>query len=1188
MFFKRIEMHGFKSFAEPVTIEFDRGITCVVGPNGSGKSNISDAIRWVLGEQSPKMLRGGKMEDVIFAGTASRKSRGMAEVTLVIDNTSGRLPVEYSEVAITRRMYRSGESEYAINNNPCRMRDIRELIMDTGIGVDGYSLIGQGKIAEIISNKTESIREIFEETAGIVSYRSRKAEAERKLASASVNMDRVQDIITEIESRIDGLRTDSEKAEEYIGLRDRHKELEVNIIISSIDDLSGNIRVLSEDMKQLQEKLDACDREKNEVEKTISDAESLLNGTAAEAGEMRKKLEDIISAIADASADRRVGTEKLNGLKKDIHRLERECAVIEEKLCTEAEEKKRLEEILHRTEEEYREIQEKLEEQQKIHGKAVEEHQAAADRIEEEKNRLFTLSAEKSAASGEMTSLKDLLENLKSSEAETEENIALYEEYLNESRKRIEEAEARMKAAGESGEKAESKVNELEEKIRSLRKTEAECRDSIQKEGIRQGQLISRKKTIEEMEANYEGYNSGVRFVMKRNMPGIHGTVADLIDVPHGYETALETALGGTMQNIVCSDEETAKKAVNLLKEARAGRVTLLPVTSVRGREEKREKSLEAEAGFCGYGTDCVSADSRYDNIIKYLLGNVVVVETMDDAMRISRQNRYNYRLVTLDGEIVNRAGALTGGQYKNRTANILERKGEISVLEEQIEESRGNERKLRQKAEESENKAAELLLELEEMKNVSREREREISEAGIILSGQKNRMAEIESTLEKSRERKRRAGEDGERAERQIAVLEEKIAAIEKNMKDTEKFILDESEKIQLMGTSLEEASDSITEWKMKVNDREKDIVSGKEKIADSVRRTDELEEDRQQKRNLAENIKADCQAIEEGMRRKDAFSGEKQVEKEQIETALKDLERKRAESSAKAQEAIRLKEELSGRISAFQGQKYEIDVKLARQEGQLDSMKSKLWDEFELSYAQAVTMKTENFSMNQAVKENRQIRNRIRELGEVNVGAIKEYRQVSERYSFLCEQRDDIQKSTDQLKKVIDDLDRTIRQKFRESFDSVVKNFEEIFVEFFGGGHGMITLENEDDPLSGAIEITAQPPGKQLRNINLLSGGEKTMTAIALMFAVLKTKPAPCCILDEVEAALDDHNIHVFANYLRKFDDVQFTLITHQKTTMEHADVMYGVTMPERGISRVYSLKMGQELPDGELMQI
>lgn len=1172
-------MQGFKSFAEPVTIEFDKGITCVVGPNGSGKSNISDAIRWVLGEQSPKMLRGGKMEDIIFAGTSSRKSRGMAEVTLVIDNSTGILPIDYNEVAITRRMYRSGESEYAINNNQCRMRDIRELLMDTGIGVDGYSLIGQGQIADIISNKSDSIRDIFEETAGIVSYRTKKAEAERKLSSTTSNMERVNDIIREIEGRIGGLKEDSEKAALYLELRDRYKELEINITLKNIENIEKKNREFKDDAGALQNELEGIRTSAEKIEKNLEKDREKNEELEKKCNERRARLLDIIEEINSLVNRSEVNGERLASIEKNNRRLLMEIAVLEEKLSKEKNDSKEQFESKDRIERELALLSDVLEEKIADHTEIYEGLNEKIEETERLKERLFSLHGDISSKKAEMKSLQNLKDTLKNRRVEVleqkesgESNSISAISSLKNAKAKRDSLSSEMDRIREDTEKTRKSYNDVIQKERSLAGKLEELKIEISR-------LSSRKKTIEEMESNYEGYNNAVKFIMRSEIGGIHGVVAELINVPEGYEVAMETALGAALQNIICENDRAARESINQLKQNKAGRLTFLPMDSIRpGRKENRD-DLTKMPGFMGYAADRIGFDQKYKNVMEYLLGRVVIADNMDNAILMSKKTGGSLRYVTLEGEIINSGGAITGGRYKNKTANLLERKAEITKMEIRLKEMSSEKQKLEEEQSNMRRALEEKVMVIKENEENFREKEREFFAGENEVKVMQTALDDFENSSEKWQRELANIDREQTLSDETVKKLDIESKELEGEIKKTEREIENLSEMIEKEKQTADAASEEITGAKIALGAAE----SEKTKIDAIVNRINETikeaEKEKEIKTGELEQLKKERESILSGVSSNEGLVHDKEEEKERLSKELEEMNVEKSSTSKSMSLASQEREELLKKITALQNNKYEAEIRIARQETQLENYKEKLWEEFEISYIQAIEFKKQDFIMAPAVKENREIKTKIKELGEVNVGAIKEYKTVKERYDFLNGQKNDIETSMNELLKIIEDMDKIIKARFKESFDRIAENFEMVFKEFFGGGTANIRLDNEEDPLNAVIEITAQPPGKQLRHINLLSGGEKTMTAIALMFAVLKTKPTPCCILDEVEAALDDSNIDIFANYLKNFDDIQFTLITHQKATMEHADVMYGVTMPERGISKIYSLSLGEE---------
>lgn len=1178
MLFKKIEMHGFKSFAEPITIEFNEGLTGIVGPNGSGKSNISDAIRWVLGEQSPKMLRGGKMEEVIFNGTDTRKSRGMAEVTLVIDNSDESLPIDYKEVAITRRMYRSGESEYHINGNQCRLRDIRELIMDTGIGVDGYSIIGQGKIADIISNKTESRREIFEEAAGIVAYRTKKSEAERKLASTTQNMARVQDIIGEIEGRIDGLREDSIKAGEYLELKEKNKKLEINIILKNVESLENKQAYAREDLENITASLDKLKAEKNRLDVSIGEAGTRSEALEAVSVEARERLIEAIDLLNRAVNKGEVDRERLSAIESNTERINQEITQLLEKKERELENSeefmKQKAELDERAREADLKLQEKVEEYNGLTGIMT----RLAEEADNFRNSIFRLSTEITAGKSEISSMEMLRETLrKRQETLTRERDA-GEDSNRETLDSLNGARGERDRLAEEMEAGREEALRLKQTMETRRREEKELAIQLEELKLSLGRMTARKKTIEELENNYEGYNHAVKHVMKSGLPGIHGVVAELIRVPEGYETAMETALGNSLQNIVCDDEDSARRAIVSLKENRAGRMTFLPLTSIRGRETP-DAGIKNEKGVLGFGPECISCDSKYDSIISYLLGRVVLVDSMESAIRISRKYR-GILVVTLDGEIINERGAITGGKFKNKTGNILDRRAEINQLGREIEDlnrkqSRALEKleKVREEIGSLTDKASRLEESIRAGEHALLMKENEISMAENVLADLKNSGDKVNRELESiSREQ--------ENSLRMIGEIRKSIAKKEAAIKEAESLCNEKLSLHEERKGEFNSLSEEITAARITVTAAQEQKSHAEEMMERINRELSDIEGDIARRRQQLESMEAEKRELTEGSTGIDGIISRQEAVKAEAEQRLEEVSGEKAALAGEISEMNAAREELNRKIQVLQDQKYDLDVRRAKNETQLESFKEKLWEDFEVSYIQAMEFKAEDFALSRAVKENRQIRNRIRELGEVNVGAIEEYQVVKERYEFLTGEREDVQKAMDDLNRIISEMDKTIKTRFRESFDRIVINFEKQFKELFGGGHAELRLSDENNPLESNIDIVAQPPGKKLQNINLLSGGEKTLTAIALMFAVLQAKPTPFCILDEVEAALDDANIDKFIHCLRKFDNVQFTLVTHQKATMEHADVLYGVTMPEKGISKVLSLSLEDDL--------
>ena len=1182
MYFKRLEMHGFKSFAEPVIIDFHEGITCIVGPNGSGKSNISDAVRWVLGEQSPKALRGGKMEEVIFNGTESRRPMGMAEVTLVIDNSTSILDIEYKEVAITRRMFRSGESEYLINDNPCRLKDIRELIMDTGIGVDGYSIIGQGKISDIVSNKPESRREIFEEAAGIVAYKTRKQETERKLIGTKNNLERIDDIVGEIEGRIGGLKEDSIKAKRYLELKEHYKDLEINIILRNIESTLHKNEEYSGDISELGNKLDSINRQRKQADESFQELQK-RNGVLEElSSDLNRKLIENKDKMNSISSESRLNHEKLLHLRKEEERLSGEVSNFAELIAAGEKELEHLRVELTEIDENLAAAEKRLQEKIYLYDSVTGESSKFSDIIDENNEKIICLNSEAASKKSEAKSyksyqytLEDRKEKLQTELEKLQENQAKSTSELDEKNREIERLQ---RLQNEIKEKRQSQL----ENRQKLEQEELYLRRKLEELKICQSRTETRLHTIEEMEQNFEGYNYAVKYIMRCGTSGIEGVVGEMINVPEGYETAVETALGAAMQNIVVADDDCAKKAITALKVSQSGRLTFLPVDSINSKKAVLDGSITSDHGFCGIGSELIDFEPRYKKIFDYLLGRVAIVKDLNSAILLSKRGSNGVRFVTLDGEVINSGGAITGGRYKNKSANLLERKNEISKLKNLLHSQEIGIDETSKKLNEKKDALSEMIRISKE--DVERIRKCEISIARVKdgITYLENVIADIKLNAEKNEKEIIQIDRDLSEMSDVILKFDEESRAAQSEIEKIGKEMDEILQKHQKNKKAIEFANQGITEARIDVNlweEKRNNLNGNIEKNKEAVERLRVRSEEQVDKLS---DIREDKGKLEQG-------TGGSNMQLERLKVKLLELQEDIEKVSLEKSEVGVKLGELGNEITRtdresnlYRDQKYQLEIKKAKNDTQLDNMKDKLWNEFEISYAQAGDLRKEEFAMSSAVKESREIRKKLKEIGDVNVGAIEEYKQVSKRYEFLTEQREDILKAMEELEDLVNNLDKTIMRSFKENFNKVEENFENVFEELFGGGYAELRMENENNPLESGIEIVAQPPGKKLQNINLMSGGEKTMTAIALMFAVLKTKPTPFCILDEIEAALDDKNIDKFSHYLRKFAETQFALITHQKATMEHADVLYGITMPERGISKVLSLRMGDYDPD------
>ena len=1183
MYLKRMEMQGFKSFADKTVIELKQGITTVIGPNGSGKSNISDAIRWVLGEQSSKALRCSKSLDIIFAGTQNRKSLGFAEVSLVFDNADGGLPIEYTEVTVTRRIYRSGETGYFINKVPCRLKDLQELFMDTGIGKDGYSIVGQGKIDEILSNKSEDRRHIFEEASGIVKYRVRKQETEKKLEHTKLNLLRINDILSEIEGNLEPLQAQSEKAKKYLNIRDNLKNIEVGLFLYNIDQNKKDIEKITEDENITKEQ---CDTEETRLERIKTVKEQL-----------KEEIDDITNKIEQMS---NLGFES----QKEIEMLNSDINVSKTKISNNEENEKRfLEEIEEKTtrlkelEEEQKQKDEKRENLRKNKErftKELEEKQAELDKITEKLSK-EALEIEKHKKQVEENTDKkyEKQANIKEQEINFENDEKRQKQLKNEIQNIISELDnTRMKKEEVSKDfyEIEAIRNKNIKELENIAKQKEEVNQKIKTYQIKINTMSnelrmkeSRQKFLIETEKEKEGYTKSVKTLLKdcennqELKKGVEGVLANLIDVPEELQTAIEMSLGMALQNIVTETEQDAKKLVEYLRKNNIGRASFLPITSIKGKKIDNIKGNKS--GIIGIAAELVKYNKKYEQIIYNLLGRTVIVDNMDTAIRIAKENGQNFKIVTQEGDIINTSGAITGGAVMKKTVNILGRENEIKKIGQEIKKAQENIEKIEKEKEEYE-ESIEGILEIAERL------EKELQENEITYATGKQKVLSFEEEIQKIENRLQKLKEEQSKLEEQKEFATNKKAEIQKEIeeinteneklskiiteyaelnKDNQKYIDDlnfDITNLKISVSSFDESESSIEEIKERI---QQEVEANKQSIKN---KQEQIEQSKKETQNLKETIKKIQEQIEK-IKEEVKSSGSK----------IEELKKSRAEKNEKLttqEEQITEKFKI---IEDLKAQIVKIDVRKTKIQEEITETINKLWEEYELT-PNSIEEYEKPKNVSETKKQVNNLRTQMREMGSVNVESINEYKKQKERYDFMSEQRLDLENTMSKLRKIITDMTAIMKEQFEEKFKEINKNFGEVFAELFGGGKAEVKLEDEQNILECGIDITAQPPGKKLQNMLLLSGGEKALTAIALLFAILRINPAPFCVLDEIEAALDDVNVYRYAEYLKKFaQNTQFLVITHRKGTMEAADSVYGVTMEESGISKLLSMKLREE---------
>ena len=1179
MYLKSIEVQGFKSFANKIVFDFHNGITGIVGPNGSGKSNVGDAVRWVLGEQSAKQLRGASMQDVIFAGTENRKPLSYAYVAITMDNSDHKLAIDFEEVTVARRVYRSGESEYLINGSPCRLKDVTELFYDTGIGKEGYSIIGQGQIERILNGKPEERRELFDEAAGIVKYKKRKATAQKKLENERENLVRVNDILSELERQVGPLERQAEKARIYLKKKEELKTLDVNMFLFETERIDHQLAEVKEKYaiadKQYQEAKDNYEKIKAEYEKLEQDIDSCdtrineiresMSQSAVNKNRLESQIEILNEQIRSAEQTDEHMQSRLNAIDKDKEEkislcrdYETQKSGIEEQILAIESEKKEAEQALSALQSEISRCTEGMEKGKQelielLNSKAsVKARQQRFDTMEEQVNI-------------RKAQLNQRLLAHKTAEADLESVLLQYSEELDEVNQKIQE----QKQNGFS----------MEEKNREWKKKLSETGRQLEETTAKYHKQQSRLESLRNIAERYDGYGNSIRKVMeqKSKYKGLLGVVSDLIQVEKKYEVAIETALGGNIQNIVTEDEETAKEMIAFLKENRLGRATFLPLTSVDGKGNFKNMDALKEPGVIGLANTLVHTDTRYEGIVAYLLGRVIVTENIDHAIRLARKNHYSLHIVTLEGEYLSPGGSMTGGAFKN-SSNLLARKREIEELEVQIESLAASMKEKQNRMEDIKTAQSLLLDDMEEnraqiqklyiVQNTAKMNLDRVSsqknERENVYNGLKSENQELENQLLEIRENKVKIEEEIEYAKKREILITEENNGFQKILAENAENEEKESQKVSKILLELAAAKQ-----------KSEFIAENIERIHGEILRCDEEREsviqDAKTAKTDIEKKRSDIEEI------KKTIASSTEYEKSQ-EDILKSSLQKKEEMSVTHKGFFKKQEEMSETISNLDKEIFRLNSQREKSEESLEHQISYMWDEYELTLHAAMELRSEEVpDAGELKRQISTVRDEIRKLGDVNVNAIEDYKEISERYNFLKGQHDDLIEAEKTLVGIIEDLDVGMRKQFMEKFTEIQNEFDKVFKELFGGGKGTLELVEGEDILECGIRIIAQPPGKKLQNMMQMSGGEKSLTAISLLFAIQNLKPSPFCLLDEIEAALDDSNVNRFAKYLHKLTkNTQFIVITHRRGTMAAADRLYGITMQEKGVSTLVSVNL------------
>lgn len=1179
MYLKSIEVHGFKSFANKINFQFHNGITGIVGPNGSGKSNVADAVRWVLGEQRIKQLRGASMQDVIFSGTEMRKPLSYAYVAITLDNSDHQLTIDYDEVTVSRRIYRSGESEYMINSTACRLRDVNELFYDTGIGKEGYSIIGQGQIDAILSGKPEERRELFDEAAGIVKFKRRKIASEKKLDEERQNLVRVNDILSELEKQLGPLEKQSEKAKIYLKKKEELKTLDVNMFLlennrikEQLDQVEGNYKIASDDLEHtntqyenIKEEYDAIAAKLEQLEIQIEEERKTVNDT----GLIRGKLEGEINVLKEQIHSLKGNEEHLEVRKKNVSasiaqkseeqkQVEIEKNKIEEKLATAQNAKEAVRELLNQ-------IQGKIEQ--------------LNSEIETGKNTIIQTLNDRATIKSKMERLETMSEQIDIRKAELTSKIVSTRTDEEKQQDEIQGYEKEFESITETINQLNTSQKEKELKADSLKEDMVKMDETLRDKQVSYHQDKSKLDALSNITERYEGYGGSVKRVMeqKDKNKGIIGVVADIINVEKKFETAIETALGGNIQNIVTDDEETAKKMITFLKQEKAGRATFLPLTSIKNPQEFKTPEVLKEEGVQGLADSLVKTDKKYQDVATAMLGRIVVVDHVDHAVKIAKKYGYGIRMVTLEGELLVPGGAISGGAFKNNS-NLLSRRREMEELDKSIKKYLVE--------------IDELLVNIEKTKEERNELRKEIETLKLSLQDAfiKQNTARLNVTAARNKQEETQA--DYNSLQSESVELEKKIVSI-RDEKETIKQELANSEEIErnadkqilIFQKELETERSEETLQADELSKKEVEVEKILQQVGFEQQNLDRISLEKERFDLELTEILSEITNSQNQITTKeqDILEIEKTITashttQSDTENLLKEHVTEKETLTAKQKNFFSSREELAEKITALDKEVYRLNAQKEKLTDAIQNQIDYMWNEYEITLHDASLLRDEEMNdLPSMKKEVSSLRDEIRKLGDVNVNAIEDYKNVSERYTFLKTQHDDLVEAEKTLVNIIEELDAAMRKQFRDKFQKINNEFDKVFKELFGGGKGTLELMEDEDILEAGVRIIAQPPGKKLQNMMQLSGGEKALTAIALLFAIQNLKPSPFCLLDEIEAALDENNVGRFAKYLHKLTKhTQFIVITHRRGTMESADRLYGITMQEKGVSTLVSVNL------------
>lgn len=1176
MYLKRLELKGFKSFPTKTDIIFKEGITAIVGPNGSGKSNISDAVRWVLGEQSIKSLRGDKLEDVIFAGTDTKKAMNYCEVALTIDNCDNKLDLDFNEVTIKRRAYRNGESAFFLNNKSCRLKDIKEVLLDTGIGKDGYSIIEQGKVDEILSNNPVNRRKVFDEACGISKFRYKKQEAERNLKNTKENLERINDIYIEIENQLKPLFTQQEKAKKYEQFSKKLKNIEVNSYIREIEGLEIEINEVSKHSQLLESDSTETEKQKSLIEKSFNETNKEIEDIDESINKAQDYINSIKTVISQKEAQVNLINERIKNHKSDIERNHKELNEIKEKLVKNNEIISELNETKLKNEENIITLQENISLLDELNTNKKGKIEDINNNVENLKDDIISILNKKQESSSKLSTLTANMENINSRTESIDLDIKEINKEINEKNVDLNESKLRHERKKEELNILNNRQIEMNKKLTDLINVNNNLDKQIQNNKYSLNDYNSKVNIYIEMENHNEGFNKGVKEVLKnKNLQGVHGALGQLVGVDANYEKAIESALGAYMQNIITSDEVSAKVAINYLKKNNLGRVTFLPLNIIKSNKID-VKNIRCNTKFIGLASDLLSYDEKYKNIVENILGRTIVIDTIDNGIKFAKETNHKYKVVTLDGEILNPGGSLTGGSFRTN-GNILSRKRLINEYSQKIQDAKEEIELLTNQKEECSQDIINYQSDINEIN-------KQIKEVDKTIIIENSYIGKVEDEIKSLKINTAKLENEKESLDSNLKYTLEKIESVKKSILELDNKHNDNKDKIGELSIVLKQSSGVYETDKIKYDDLNIDLVKYKQLNTNTLSELNRIDKENLELKEKLDSIQKEFEIHGVQTSKLEEEIVIEETEKVSLNKQLVDniinLDNKKA-----SKEDLKNKlEELNKDLKTIDRQYIDLKESLFKVQGKLERFKSsqetyknRLIEEYEMTLEQAVEIKDDTIEIDKKMLEN--LKREIRVLGNVNMDSIKEYEEVKERYDFYSEQKQDLEQSIEAIEKLISDLEENMKAEFKVKFEKINENFKYVYKRLFGGGNGELTILDKQNILESDIEITAQPPGKKMKNLNLLSGGEKALTAISILFSILLAKPTPFCILDEIEAPLDDANIFRFGEFLKELSqDTQFIAVTHRRGTMEASDYIYGVTMQEKAISKVLSLKLNQ----------